>query len=74
MHWRRLSASVSDGSPSSGAESPTAWIANTGRAARLFGYPGVTLDQLIDWTAHWLTDGLGSLDKPTHFEARSGKF
>jgi nucleoside-diphosphate-sugar epimerase len=57
-----------------GQESPTAWIANTGRAAELFGYPSAPLDRLVGLTAHWLTDALGTLGKPTHFEARSGHF
>lgn len=57
-----------------GEESPTAWIANTSRAARLFGYPTVSLDQMIDWTADWLSRGMASLGKATHFEVRTGTY
>jgi len=57
-----------------GEEGATAWIADTSRAARLFGYPTVSLEQMIDWTADWLSRGMASLDKPTHFEVRTGTF
>jgi hypothetical protein len=57
-----------------GEEAPTAWIANTSRAAQLFGYPRVPLAQLIDWQADWLLRGLSSFGKATHFEVRSGTY
>ncbi len=57
-----------------GEENPTAWIANTSKAARLFGYPLVSLDQMIDWTADWLSREMVSLNKATHFEVRSGNY
>ena len=57
-----------------GVESPTAWIADTSKAARLFGYPTVSLDQMIDWTADWLSRGMTSLGKATHFEVRTGTY
>ena len=57
-----------------GQEAPTAWLANTSRAAGLFGYPSVPLAAQIDWTADWLGRGMGSLGKETHFEVRSGAY
>ena len=57
-----------------GQEAPTAWLANTARAARLFGYPKVSLATLIDWQADWLLRNLGSYDKATHFETRTGTY
>ena len=57
-----------------GEENATAWIADTSRAARLFGYPTVSLDQMIDWTSDWLSRGMMSLDKATHFENRTGTY
>lgn len=57
-----------------GQEAPTAWLANTSRAAGLFGYPSVPLSALIDWTADWLRRGMASLGKATHFEVRSGAY
>lgn len=57
-----------------GEESPTALLNNAARCHRLFGYPSVSLEQLIEWTAAWIGAGGAMLDKPTHFEARDGKF
>lgn len=31
-------------------------------------------DQMIEWIAHWVKIGGRTLDKPTHFEQRDGKF
>jgi len=57
-----------------GEESPTALLNNASRCHKLYGYPSVSLEQLIDWTAAWIGAGNETLDKPTHFEARDGKF
>lgn len=56
----------------SGEEAPSAWLANTAKAAGLFGYPSVPLERMIDWTSDWIAHGKGSLGKATHFETRSG--
>lgn len=57
-----------------GEEAPTAWLVNTGEAARLFGYPEVPLQQMVAWTADWLSRDMPSLGKETHFEQRSGQY
>jgi nucleoside-diphosphate-sugar epimerase len=57
-----------------GIESDTALLNNAARCFRLFGYPTVSIDQIIDWTAQWIGAGGPTLNKPTHFEARDGKF
>ena len=57
-----------------GREAATAWLIDSGRAEALFGPPGVNLDTLLDWTADWTSRGLGSLGKPTHYEARDGRY
>jgi nucleoside-diphosphate-sugar epimerase len=57
-----------------GAEAPTALLSNAGRALSLFGRPRVTADQLLGWVAAWVLRGGPTLDKPTHFEARDGRF
>ena len=57
-----------------GEEAPTAWLNNAGKAHRTFGYPNVSLDQMIDWVAQWVQQGGSTLGKPTHFEEREGKF
>lgn len=57
-----------------GAESPNALLNNASRCHRLFGYPTVTPDELIETTAQWLQSGGATHGKPTHFETRDGKF
>jgi nucleoside-diphosphate-sugar epimerase len=57
-----------------GTEAPTAWLIDSSDANRLFGPARVSLDTMLDWTADWVTSGGKSLDKPTHYEARDGKY
>jgi nucleoside-diphosphate-sugar epimerase len=57
-----------------GTESPTALLSNAHRALGLFGQPRVSANQLIAWVAAWLARGGQTLNKPTHFEARHGRF
>jgi len=57
-----------------GTEAPTALLSNAGRACRFFGQPRVSADQLLAWVAGWLRQGGATLNKPTHFEARDGRF
>ena len=58
----------------SSAELPTALLSNAAKAHQLFGYPTVTVSQMIDWTAAWISAGGSRLNKPTHFQVRDGKF
>lgn len=57
-----------------GTEAPTALLSNARRAFSLFGQPRVSADQLVAWVAAWLRQGGPTLNKPTHFEARDGRF
>ena len=57
-----------------GSEAPDAWLVNPSEAVRLFGPPRVSLARMIDWTADWVTRGLPSLGKDTHFDTRDGAF
>jgi nucleoside-diphosphate-sugar epimerase len=57
-----------------GTESPTALLNNAAECQKLFGYPTVSISQLIDWTAEWIRIGGSTLNKPTHFDVRDGKF
>lgn len=57
-----------------GRESPDALLSNGQLGHRLFGYPRVSIAQVIEWTADWVRRGGECLDKPTHFETRDGKF
>ncbi|MGE6257211.1 NAD-dependent epimerase/dehydratase family protein [Heyndrickxia sporothermodurans] len=55
-------------------EQPTALLNNASLAHQLFGYPKVTLRQMIDWTAEWLKNDGATHNKPTHFQERQGAF
>lgn len=57
-----------------GVESPTALLNNAALCTRLFGYPTVSVDEMIEWIAIWIGMGGRSLGKPTKFELRDGKF
>ncbi len=52
----------------------TALLSNASQAHRIFGYPRVTLRQMIELTADWVQRGGETLNKPTHFQERQGKF
>jgi nucleoside-diphosphate-sugar epimerase len=57
-----------------GTEADTALLSNAARAYRRFGYPRVSLLQMIDWIAEWVQAGGLTWDKPTHFQERRGRF
>jgi nucleoside-diphosphate-sugar epimerase len=57
-----------------GAESETALLSNASLCQKLFGYPSVSLEQMIEWIAAWIEAGGSTHNKPTHFETRDGKF
>lgn len=55
-------------------EQSTILLSNASECHRLFGYPSVTVRQIIDITATWLQKGGTVLGKATHFQEREGKF
>ena len=57
-----------------GEESNSAYLSNAAKQHQLFGYPTVTPNQMIAWTAHWIAGGKRNLNKPTHFQTRDGKY
>jgi nucleoside-diphosphate-sugar epimerase len=57
-----------------GQEAATALLNNAARCHHMFGVPSVTVEQMIEWTAHWIMAEGATLNKPTHFESRDGKF
>jgi nucleoside-diphosphate-sugar epimerase len=57
-----------------GQEAADALLSNGTRGWTHFGRPRVDAERLIAWTADWVSRGGTSLDKPTHFESRDGKF
>lgn len=57
-----------------GEEADTALLSNSAKAFGQFGYPTVPLKTMIDWVAHWVQSGGPSINKPTHFQTRDGRF
>jgi nucleoside-diphosphate-sugar epimerase len=57
-----------------GNEARDALLSNGSLGRSLLGNPRVGASQLIEWTADWVMRGGESLDKPTHFESRDGRF
>jgi nucleoside-diphosphate-sugar epimerase len=57
-----------------GREADTALLSDSSRARSVFGPPRVGVDQIVAWVAHWVQNGGRTLNKPSHFEARDGKF
>jgi dTDP-4-dehydrorhamnose reductase len=55
-------------------EQSTALLSNASECHRLFGYPSVTIKQIIDITATWMQQGGAISGKATHFQEREGKF
>ncbi len=55
-------------------EQPTAFLSNAAESFRLFGYPRVTLKQMIEVLAEWLLQSGKTINKPTHFQEREGTY
>lgn len=51
-----------------------AYLNDASLAMETFGYPSVSAKTLIRWQAEYILDGGRTLDKPTHFEERKGKY
>ena len=57
-----------------GQEAPTAWLADANESIRLFGAPEMPVARMVQLITAYVSRGGRLLGKPTHFEARSGKF
>ena len=57
-----------------GDERPNALLSNTEKMQQAFGAPTTSLDRMLEWSANWIERGRPLLGKPTHFEARDGRF
>jgi nucleoside-diphosphate-sugar epimerase len=57
-----------------GQEARDALLSNGSRGRTLLGAPRVDAARLLAWTADWVGRGGASIDKPTHFESRTGQF
>lgn len=57
-----------------GGEAGDALLNNGQLGHRLYGYPRVSVDQMMIWISQWVMSGGQDIGKPTHFETRDGKF
>lgn len=57
-----------------GEAAPTALLSNAAKSFGLFGYPSVSLLQMIDLVSAWLLEGGATVYKPTHFQEREGRY
>jgi nucleoside-diphosphate-sugar epimerase len=57
-----------------GQKSDVALLSNASRACEIFGSPLMSAEELIDWAGDWIVLGGETLNKPTHFDCRDGRF
>jgi nucleoside-diphosphate-sugar epimerase len=57
-----------------GVEAEAALLNDASRCHSLFGRPAVSAEVLVEWTAAWVATGQATLEKPTHFETRDGRY
>lgn len=55
-------------------EQATSYLNNAAESFKLFGYPRVSLKEMMELLADWMTSGGRKLNKPTHFQERKGKY
>ena len=55
-------------------EAKTALLNNSEQAYKLYGRPKVSIMQVIEWIAGWISESKETLGKPTHYEVRNGKY
>jgi hypothetical protein len=58
----------------SGNEAGDALLSNAGESHKLFGGPRIGAKQVVRWVADWVKRRGVTLEKPTHFDSRDGKF
>ncbi len=55
-------------------EQSTSYLNNAAESFKLFGYPRVSLKEMMELLADWMSSGGKKLNKPTHFQERKGKY
>src|SRR5262249_6850437 len=55
-------------------ESDTAVLSNSAQAHELFDCPTVKPSEIVEWVADWVANKRPTLNKPTHFQTKDGKF
>lgn len=58
----------------SGIESSDALLSSAAECFKLFGYPNVSLKQMVELIGCWVAEGGKTINKPTHFQERKGEF
>jgi nucleoside-diphosphate-sugar epimerase len=58
----------------SGVEAETALLNDGTSGQKRYGVPRISASQMIDWIANWIESDGESLNKPTHFQNREGRF
>jgi hypothetical protein len=57
-----------------GKECQTALLGDSTECLKVFGPPAVPPETIVEWVAHWVTQGGATLNKPTKYESRTGTF
>jgi len=65
--WPALWASASESSRCSRVKRAGGAAEQRRTLHRLFGYPSVSIEQMIEWVAHWIGMGGAHHEQPTHF-------
>jgi nucleoside-diphosphate-sugar epimerase len=55
-------------------EQDTALLSNAAESCSLFGHPKVSLKDMMTLIADWINEGGKTINKPTHFQERTGQF
>ncbi len=55
-------------------EAPSALLSDASRCISLFGAPQTTLDEMVAIIVEWVKSGKETLNKPTKYDVRNGKF
>lgn len=55
-------------------EQDNALLSNAAESYRLFGYPNVPLKKMLELIVAWIHEGGRTINKPTHFQERTGQF
>jgi uncharacterized protein YbjT (DUF2867 family) len=57
-----------------GQEAETALLSDASHCLSAFGPPRISLDQMVSTIVQWVAAGKRTLNKPTKFQMRDGKF
>lgn len=55
-------------------EQPTSLLSDASECSRIFGTPKISLQQMMDVIVQWINHGGKTINKPTHFSERKGKY